>query len=367
MYNYSDKLMSCLLLKSIKGISDKVIIKLMKNLDNIVDIFKKSETELKEFGLTYAQIESILSKKYDEQAVEKELSLIKEHKINIIFYDDEIYPALLREIEFPPAFLYCYGNLESIKRPSIAIVGSRKASIQAQNFTFKLAKDLGELGFNIVSGYASGIDIKAHLGSIEKGYTTCILGNGFLKLYPKENRKYLKDILERGCLLTEFPMNAEPDAHNFPRRNRIISGMSHGVIVIEAAAKSGSLITAKYAMEQNREVFAVPTFPDNFQNATNSLIKEGAILIENYKDVVENLVHIISSIKTVDKDANGNNIDFESDTQKRIFELLSIEAASADYLGMKLGLTISEILNELADLELSDIISLSGDGKYYLN
>ena len=161
-------------------------------------------------------------------------------------------------------------------------------------------------------------------------------------------------------------MNEEPEAHNFPKRNRIISGMSYGVIVVEAAKKSGSLITAKYAVEQNREVFAVPAHPENFQNATNNLIKEGAILTDSYKDVVDTLIRVLSPIKTVDKGLIGNNIDFKSDMQKRIYELLSVEPASADYLGSRLTLPINKLLNELADMELSDIISLENDGKYYL-
>ena len=161
-------------------------------------------------------------------------------------------------------------------------------------------------------------------------------------------------------------METIPESHNFPRRNRIISGMSLGVIIVEAAHKSGSLITAKYALEQNREVFAVPTHPTNLNNATNKLIKNGATMIEGYQDVVETLIHYLSDIKTVDKDLNGNNIDFNSDIQKRIYKLISVEPASADFLGIKLNLPINRILNELAEMELSDIISLGNDGKYYL-
>ncbi len=361
-----DKLTAYLLLKSINGISDKTIVKLINFFGDITNIFEKNKSDFTGIELTNSQINSISDKKFNTELVENELELIKKHKIKTIFYDSDIYPALLKEIDSPPILLYGYGNFEALQKPSIAIVGARKASTQSQNFTFKLAKDLAEAGFNIVSGFASGIDIKAHLGAIEKGFTTCVLGNGFLKLYPKENRKHLPKILENGCILTEYSMNTEPDAHNFPKRNRIISGLSHGVIVVEAASKSGSLITAKYAIEQNREVFAVPTHPDNFQNATNKLIKEGAVLTENYKDVVETLIQVLSQIKTVDKDFNGNNIDFESDIQKKIYELLSVESASADYIGGQLGLPINEVLNELADMELSDIISLENNGKYYL-
>ena len=364
--NKIDKLTAYLLLKTIDGVSDRSIIRLVDFFDDITKVFNKSESDFKDCNIKPSQIESILLKKYDEKRVEEEIELIKNHKIEILYYDSENYPSLLKEISSPPVLLYSYGNFETFEKPSVAIVGARNASNQALNFTSKLSEDLGESGFNIVSGFASGIDIKSHLGAIKKGFTTCVLGNGFLQIYPKENKKYLNEILKKGCIITEFSMNTKPEAHNFPRRNRIISGMSLGVIVVEAAVKSGSLITAKYALEQNREVFAVPTHPFNFQNATNKLIKDGAVMVENYQDVVETLIHHLSHIKTVDKDCNGNNIDFKSDMQKRIYDLLSVEPVSADYLGIKLSLPINRILNELAEMELSDIIALENDGKYYL-
>ncbi|MEF3254316.1 MAG: DNA-processing protein DprA, partial [Deferribacterales bacterium] len=284
--NNFDIISNYLSLLSIKGISHKTVVNLVRNLNTLGNIFRVESKFLKEAGLTDPQIDFIKSNKIDYKFVEQELELIKKYKINIITFEDENYPNLLKSIDDPPAILYTYGNIEALKQPSIAIVGSREASIPGCRFAKQLASDLAEIGFNIVSGFATGIDIHAHLGAMEKGLTTAIFGSGLLYVYPASNKKYLKKLYENGCIVSEQPLKEEPNAHNFPRRNRIISGLSLGVVVVEAHVKSGSLITARLAVEYGRDIFAVPIFPDHQNTGTNKLIKEGAKLIENYMDIV---------------------------------------------------------------------------------
>jgi DNA processing protein len=355
-----------LILKNIKNIGDNTIIKIVESIQSLEHVFELDSSELKEIGLNKNQIESILNKNYDKRFIEEELTLIEKHKINIITYESELYPELLKETPSAPAYFYHYGKFDTLKKPAIGIVGARNASRISKEFTKQLASDLAEVGFNVVSGFAYGIDISAHIGAIQKGETTAVLGNGFLTTYPQENRKYLKSIIENGCLLSEFSMKTPPDAHNFPQRNRIISGLSFGTVVIEAAQKSGSLITARYALEQNREVFAVPTHPNNLNNATNKLIKDGAILTENYLDIVEALSYLLKPTKIVDKVINHNNITLDSKSKKLIYQSLSISEKSIDELHSDTNLPIDDLMVELTEMEMENYIFLNFNGKYAL-
>ncbi|KAA0258338.1 DNA-protecting protein DprA [Deferribacter autotrophicus] len=353
-----------LLLKTIKGISDNIIFTLYKKYTSLSGIFEVDKANLAEVvGERTASLIDL--KNADVDFVNNELEKTKKYSIKIITLEDDFYPSLLKEINSPPAYLYCLGDYETLKMPSIAIVGSRKATKKAVNFTMKLAQDLAELGLNIVSGFAAGIDIAAHLGAIKKGKTTAVFGNGFLYVYPESNKKYFKEIIKKGCIITEFSLDTKPDAYNFPRRNRIIAGMSYGVIVVEAAEKSGSLITASLAMEENREVFAVPIWPEEKNNGTNKLIKEGAKLIENYYDVVEELVKYVDSLKMIDKKINDNNINFNDDFEKVLYQLIAESPKSIDEICIETGKELVEIMNKLSEMELKGLLSLDIDGKYY--
>jgi DNA processing protein len=251
-------------------------------------------------------------------------------------------------------------------KPSLAIVGSRKASVNAVRFTRKLASDLAEVGFNIISGFASGIDTSAHLGAIEKGTTTAVFGNGLLIVYPSTNKKYLKQICENGCIISELPLKEEPNFYNFPKRNRIISGLCYGVIVVEAYEKSGSLITARLALEYGRDLFAVPTWPENHNTGTNKLIKEGAKLVENYLDVLSEYPHLFEAAKRIDKRNNDIIINVDSKSQK-ILELLQEFPCSVDEICIKTGFPVSDVLALITELELDDWVMQNNEGKYTIN
>jgi DNA processing protein len=199
------------------------------------------------------------------------------------------YPKLLREIDDPPPLLAIRGNAEVFSRPAIALVGARNASVAGTRYAASLAREFGEAGFVVVSGLARGIDAAAHRASLKTG-TVAVLAGGHAKPYPMENHNLLDALLEHGAAVSEMPHRWEPRARDFPRRNRLISGLAAGVVVIEAAERSGSLITARLAGEQGREVFAVPGSPaDPRAGGTNRLIKQGATLVTSAADVIENL------------------------------------------------------------------------------
>lgn len=215
-------------------------------------------------------------------------------KIEEIGIESEDYPKQLRGIYDAPLKLFVLGNKELLKQRSVAIVGSRNATEYGKKVAFKFSKELSEKGINIISGLALGIDTYAHLGTLEQdciGKTIAVLGSGLDIIYPKQNIELAKRIISSGgCIITEYPLGTNPEKLNFPQRNRIISGLAKGVLVVEANEKSGSLITADFALEQGREVFAVPGsiyIPTSV--GTNNLIKQGAQLVTSYKDILKEI------------------------------------------------------------------------------
>lgn len=221
----------------------------------------------------------------------RDLRLMEQLQVRLIRRCDPEYPELLREIADPPVALYCRGELTAVDRKAVAIVGSRQASDYGKRTAERLAKDLVAAGFTVVSGLARGIDTAAHWGAVRAGgRTLACLGCGVDVAYPYENRSLANSIAASGAVLSEYPMNAPPDAWHFPSRNRIVSGVSLGVIVVEAPPGSGSLITATCAVDQNREVFAVPGNVDNRLNrGAHALIRDGAKLVETVEDILEEL------------------------------------------------------------------------------
>lgn len=215
-------------------------------------------------------------------------------KIEEISIESEDYPKQLKEIFDAPLKIYVLGNKEILKQNGIAIVGSRNATEYGKKVTLKFSKELSEKGINIISGLAIGIDTHAHLGTLKhtsKGKTIAVLGSGLDEIYPKSNIELAKQILKSGgCIISEYPLGTKPEKIHFPQRNRIISGLSKGVLVVEASEKSGALITADFALEQGREVFAVPGNISSITSiGTNNLIAEGAKMVRNYMDIIEDI------------------------------------------------------------------------------
>lgn len=215
-------------------------------------------------------------------------------QIEEINFTSEKYPKQLKEIYNPPKKIYAIGNIEILNYTGIAIVGSRKATEYGKRVTLKLSEDLSKRKIVIISGLAKGIDSYAHIGTlnVKSGRTIAVLGSGIKEIYPKENIELARKIVKNGgCIISEYPPEEKPNKSNFPERNRIISGLSKGIVVVEASEKSGSLITADFALEQGREVFAIPgNIYNNTSIGTNKLIQQGAKLVTNFEDILEEIL-----------------------------------------------------------------------------
>ena len=257
--------------------------------DVIYNLSKKELTGNDRIGEKIADI--ILSKKYRID-LEKYISYMKKENINIITIMDKEYPKKLKQIEDCPMYLYTKGNIELLNKKSIAIVGSRNCTSYGKEVAQIMAKQLASNNIIVVSGLAKGIDTFSHLGAISYySSTIAVLGCGIDRIYPNENRRLAQNILQKsGLIISEYVMGTKPERLNFPARNRIISGISDGVLVIEATNKSGALITVDFAIEQGKEVFAIPgNINSIFSNGTNQILKEGAKLTNNVMDILEEL------------------------------------------------------------------------------
>lgn len=229
-----------------------------------------------------------------DQQVEEQLTLAQDFNTQILTSNEPDYPKLLKSTVDAPPVLFVKGHLQLTQKNAVALVGTRNASLNGRSFTRKLAFDLAQKDYTIVSGMAKGIDTAAHEGALgadmDKGGTVAVVGTPLNEVYPAENAKLFEEISNRGCVLSELPFGAKMSPQNFPRRNRIISGLSRGVVVVEAQGKSGSLITARLAKDQERPLFAVPGFPlDARSEGPNRLIKQGATLVENVDDILYEL------------------------------------------------------------------------------
>lgn len=359
----SDTALETLQLRCVKGVDESVMERIYTGAGTLRGAFSLDMGALTHFGVRREAAENIVTRDVDSELFKKELAALKKSRADILCIDDGDYPEMLRETVGAPCLLFVQGGADVLSMPSIAVVGSRNASRAACDFSRRLAADLAEAGFNIVSGLARGIDIYAHLGAADRGVTTAVMGCGVNHFFPPENRKYLGKILEKGCVITEFLSSYHPAAMNFPRRNRIISGLSYGVIVAEASERSGSLITARLAGEQGREVYAVPAFPDNRNTATNSLLKQGAKLVESYYDVIEELKYLVGGLKEVDK-LDPGVLEFGSPEQAKLFDLLIRGTLNPDELSAMSGLEIESVVINLAQMELEGYVVREIDGKY---
>jgi DNA processing protein len=293
----------------------------------------------------------------------EELELIKKYKISIVTLNDASYPKNLKEIYDPPPLLYVKGKIEEGDKNAIAIVGSRRATTYGRLTAQRLSSQLAAQGITIVSGMARGVDSEAHKGALAvRGRTIAVLGCGIDVVYPPENRALEEKIVSSGAVITEFPFGTKPFAGNFPKRNRIISGLSLGIIVVEAAQKSGALITARLALEQGREVFAVPgSTTSPYSKGTHNLIKEGAKLVENIDDILEELEPLIGMRKEKGKEAKGFPRPLLSKEEKIIYNLLTQEPKYIDLLIQKSKLPAQRTMVILTNLQIKGLIKeLSG-------
>lgn len=261
------------------------------------------------------------------QEVEREIAAARKLDVKFVALGEPEYPAALRSIDSAPPVLAIRGDLSALNKPMVAIVGSRNASANGQTFTERLARGLGGAGFIVVSGLARGIDSRAHAASLATG-TIAVLAGGHDKIYPAENEPLLMQIIRRGAAICEMPMGWTARGRDFPRRNRIVSGLSLGTIVVEAARKSGSLITARFAMEQGREVFAVPGSPlDPRANGPNDLIREGASLCTCVEDIVAALAPLVDKGPAQQSLFDADDMNQEGEPLWDEFDWLNIDPA----------------------------------------
>ncbi len=304
------------------------------------------------------------------EQVEREMAQCEEMGVALVCAVEPEFPALLYAIDPPPPVISVLGDVRQLHQPCVAIIGSRNASAVGQRFAGQLASELGQAGYSVVSGLARGIDSAAHRASVESG-TVAVLGGGVDHIYPRENADLHALIAQQGALVSESPLGYRATARDFPRRNRIISGLSRGVIVIEAAERSGTLITARYALEQNREVMAAPGSPlDPRTKGCNRLIRQGAHLIENAEDVRR----ILEDLRPLMLEEPSNNFDSprfdykaaEQDiaaARPKILSLLSPTPTPRDDIVRLSGLPLPIVAAVLLDLELNAEISVEPDGR----
>ena len=278
---------------SLKSIGPIRKMKLLEKYGTPEKIFKAdSNTFLKIEGITQKHVEEIKNSKNTE-LLRKYQEYILKNDIKIVNVVDKEYPENLKNIYSPPITLYCKGDTSLLKRRSIAIVGCRESSLYGNSVAKKFAKDLCKNNLVVVSGLAKGIDTAAHVGALEEnGETIAVLGCGIDRIYPKENKDLYLNIIKKGLVISEYIVGTEPEACNFPMRNRIISGLSTGVIVVEAKRKSGTMITTDFALEQGKELYVVPgNISSKNSEGTNNLIKEGAKIVTNIEDILDDLAY----------------------------------------------------------------------------
>ena len=323
---------------------------------------------------------------FPKNLAEAEFEKAEKLNIKMIFFCDEKYPYLLKQIYDVPPVLYVRGNVDALNQKSVALIGSRNASLNSRNFTAAISRRLADNDFCIVSGMAIGIDTEAHKGALmssgaSKTKTVAVLAGGVDMIYPSSNRNLYDEICENGAVVSEMRIGATPQANLFPRRNRIISGLSLGTAVMEASSKSGSLITARFAMEQGREVFAVPNFPmDPRSGGTNELIKNGATLITSAEDIILSLNNTrpddIKKVESRDLFVREESMEIllddleieNADLEIKILSLLSSTPTSVDHIIRELADKYShnQVSNALLNLELNDKIFYPSMGKVIL-
>ncbi len=304
----------------------------------------------------------------DWDQIQFDLEWLDQPHHHLVTCTDAAYPQLLKEIPDAPIVLFVSGDVDLLQTIQVSIVGSRNPSAGGKDIAYEFSRQLALCGITVTSGMALGIDYSSHVGALDvNGRTIAVLGNGMDTIYPARHKSLTRRIVENGALVSEFPLGTKPLAKNFPRRNRIISGMSTGVLVVEAAQRSGSLITARYAMEQGREVFAIPgSIHSPLARGCHLLIKQGAKLVETVQDIIEELgplLHAVSKHESL-SDKHTNVAELPDDDYNILLENMAYDPISVDKLVECTGLTADAVSSMLLILELRGHISLCPGGFY---
>ncbi len=358
-------------LNQLSGFGPRTIIDLINKLNKLEEMWSLNKQQLKNLGLTNFKIKNFNDHKKDFKPREIEAELKKENINYLTLYNDR-YPGSLKDIYDPPPVIFYKGCL-NFQLPAVAIIGSRNSTLYGRKIAGKTASELAKKGVNIISGLARGIDSTAHQGALaaDGGITTAVLGNGFNYLYPSQNKLLSQKIIDRGLMLTEFNAGVAPRANNFPRRNRIISGLSDLILVVEAGARSGTLITVDYALEQGKDIMAVPGNIDRPNSVgCNRLIKKGAAIFTKVSDIIDYLSRYLQKNKEqnefVETDELSNKVypSLNSDEIK-ILKLFQheIEIYYNDLVRLS-NLTSEKVDQILVKLELMNLIIRLKGKKY---
>jgi DNA processing protein len=360
-----------LAMRRVRGVGPRTARLLLERFGSAERVFQASKTELATVGIPQPTVGHILAFT-DFAPLEKELCELPKIGARLVRWNDPDYPVNLRQIADPPPFFFMRGTVTADDPKCIAVVGARAASDAGRRMAQRLGLELAAKGFTVVSGLARGIDSEAHQGALDAGgRTVAVLGCGVDVIYPPENRKLAEAIIETGgALLSELPIGTPPLAENFPARNRLISGMCLGVVIVEAAEKSGSLITARTALEQDRQVFAVPGSPLNGKTrGSNRLLKDGARLVDCVEDVLEELLpqlggstqgggSAVASDEPAGTKLDDKTLENESLEVKNLLVLLqNADKLHVDALIDGAGLNVQTVLKLLLELELRGLVT----------
>jgi len=373
-FSREDEIWACLALSKTRSLG-------CKTWQKILEVFRSPAQALAnsshwaEMGLVSSSQAGIFNSGQWKSEAQREFERIQSGQEQVLIWSDSEYPEHLRHIAGPPVLLYYLGDISLAKSPSLAVVGSRNSSAYGREMTSKICRELSEKGITIVSGFAEGIDREAHRAALSApGSTVAVLGTGIDLIYPAINQDLWTHIRDHGLILSEFPRGTRPDAHNFPYRNRIISGLSLGVLVMQAEIKSGSMLTAGYALDHNREVFALPgqvNLPGF--SGCNQLIRQGAILVRTAQDILEALQ---LGLKNHLQQENDNEMsapvpaepalpgDLTSEEKAVAGELINRERTHIDDLSQCLDLSPSSISRILVNLEIRGMVRRE-PGMYY--
>jgi DNA processing protein len=334
---------------------------LEKRFGSLAEAWKAGESDLRSAGLDSGTARSIVESrgKLDPEA---ELPILHENGVTAITSNDSEYPARLKEVYDAPPVLFLKGHIAPEDERSIAVVGTRRVTAYGREVTHRLATDLAATGVTIVSGMASGVDGVAHRAALDTGMRTlAVLGSGVDVIYPRQHQRLAAEIVDRGALISEHPLGTRPKAEHFPRRNRILSGLALGTLVTEAAEASGALITARHALEQNREVFAVPgsmLAPNS--KGTNGLIQRGeAKLVMDHADILEEL-----NLSYVGKQIEMQALFPANDVESKVLYHLSREPTHIDQIIRESGMGITDVSSMLAMMELQGVVRQVGGMNY---
>jgi DNA processing protein len=341
---------------------------LKERFGDVESITRQSEHQLRDAGLPEKKARAIAAR--DDGSIENSLRWLEDKNHHLLTFGSDEYPDLLTQLRGAPLALFVNGNIDAMHLPSLAIIGSRNPTRGGITNALEFSKYMARSGYTIVSGLAQGIDTAAHRGALEAGgRTVALLGHGIDRVYPPQNRDLAHEIATTGALVTEYPLGAPPDKRHFPERNRLISGLSIGTLVVEAARRSGSLITARLAADQGREVFALPGSIHNpLARGCHELIRQGAKLVETAADISAELAPLAGHLRqnVTESTVNETSIGDEDTDYAELRKVLGHDPVSIDDLESQSGLTIDQLSSMLLILELQGEVEALSGGRYTL-